>query len=150
VIPIAVDLFFDATKNTWDNHLKLDVLDGSISKTPSVKGLLLTNPHNPLGISISKEDIHRLFIWCVQHKIHLIVDEAYAASAWSDALPFVSASHLYDEVPDAHQWLHIIYTFSKDLSLAGFRCGLVYSLNDTILEFAERSRFFFHLSSLNQ
>ncbi|XP_058070614.1 1-aminocyclopropane-1-carboxylate synthase 7-like [Magnolia sinica] len=115
-----------------------------------IKGLLITNPLNPLGATIERsvlEDILRF----VSHKnIHLISDEIYSGSAFSSS-EFTSIA----EIVEAHNYkdserVHIVYSLSKDLGLPGFRVGTVYSYNDKVVTSARRMSSFSLVSSQTQ
>lgn len=70
--------------------------------------------------------------WCLEHKIHFLSDEVYALSLFPQVqVPFVSAMHLcklhnYEHYKD---YVHIIWSFSKDFGLNGFRAGVLYTEN---------------------
>ncbi|EAW11041.1 aminotransferase gliI [Aspergillus clavatus NRRL 1] len=79
-----------------------------------VRGLLLTNPHNPFGQCYPRSVIDDCIRFCNDKGIHYISDEVYALSTFEnpelpDAPPFVSALE--------------IDSTSKDFGSSGFRVG---------------------------
>lgn len=97
--------------------------------------LLLSHPNNPLGISYPPQVIQDCIDWCRQHKIHLISDEIYAGSVYQpkDA-NFVSALALAKSKGEKSlgDYIHFVYSLSKDFALSGLRVGAVYSENQHI------------------
>ena len=93
--------------------------------------LLITNPHNPTGIVMSKADIFLALKFAFFHGLHYISDEIYARSvyaSYSDTRKhkFVSALTVIQELADDEmkKWaetnVHIIWGFSKDFCVSGF------------------------------
>jgi len=110
-----------------------------------IKVLIHCNPHNPTGKIFSRETTEGLIKWCVERKIHLISDEVYALSVFNpraDA-PFVSAMKISRELregPSPPSWavesanyVHLVYSLSKDFGLNGFRVGVIYTENQKLL-----------------
>ncbi|KAK5636076.1 hypothetical protein RRF57_011788 [Xylaria bambusicola] len=108
----------------------LESLENAFSQSPRpVKGLLFTNPHNPLGQSYSAETIEKIIKFCADRKIHFISDEIYAMSNFNcpdmpKPTPFVSALqvNLRGIGCDASR-VHVIWGLSKDLGSNGLRMG---------------------------
>ncbi|GIJ88194.1 hypothetical protein Asppvi_007112 [Aspergillus pseudoviridinutans] len=94
-----------------------------------VRGLLLTNPHNPFGQCYPRTVIEDCIRFCNDKRIHYISDEVYALSTFenpelSDAPPFVSALEI--DVTGMGCDLSRVHTFwstSKDFGSSGFRVG---------------------------
>lgn len=55
-------------------------LDKAFSRCKSPRILLLTNPHNPLGVVLRPEETKRCVKWALQKGLHVISDEIYANS----------------------------------------------------------------------
>lgn len=99
--------------------------------------LLLTQPDNPTGLIYSKNQLEQIADWCIQHKVHLVVNEIYGLSLInspgnsSNSLSFYS----FAKIMQAYQsdFLHHWYAFSKDFGISGFRVGVVHSYNETFL-----------------
>ena len=111
--------------------------------TPNrIKAVLLTNPHNPLGLIYQRAELEAVMAWAAQHGLHVIVDEIYANSIYdpmpptqylssfvpSSSSPFYSALHYLSTpgpatapLPLSH--LHVLHGLSKDFGLSGYRLG---------------------------
>lgn len=104
--------------------------------------LVLTNPDNPTGGIYTPAQLESIAEWCIEQKVHLIVNENYSlvrvdtqnqsiAGDYSDHRKFTSILSLIHKKnsPFLHQW----YALSKDLGVSGMRVGMVYSLNRDFL-----------------
>jgi aspartate/methionine/tyrosine aminotransferase len=100
--------------------------------------LILTAPDNPTGAIYTAERLERIADWCIEHEIHLVVNEIYGLSLidtshpaleadYVDPEPFISFGQIMDDRRSDR--LHLIYALSKDLGISGFRTGLVYTHN---------------------
>ncbi|KAF3079955.1 hypothetical protein TWF569_011001 [Orbilia oligospora] len=104
-----------------------------------VRGIILCNPHNPLGKCYTPEVIKEYAKFCNSHQIHFISDEIYALSIYStpsntSATPFTSAFAVpgLREVISPHL-IHVVYGMSKDFCANGLRMGcLISPWNDQI------------------
>uniref|UniRef100_A0A0E0HKD2 NAD(P)H-quinone oxidoreductase subunit 6, chloroplastic n=1 Tax=Oryza nivara TaxID=4536 RepID=A0A0E0HKD2_ORYNI len=82
--------------------------------------------------------------------IHLISDEVFAGSTYGSG-KFVSVAEVVDDLEDFDKGrVHIIYGLSKDLSLAGFRVGVIYSYNESIVTAAAKIARFSSVSTPTQ
>ncbi|KAI0531623.1 PLP-dependent transferase [Xylaria digitata] len=108
----------------------LGSLEAAFSQSPRpIKGLLFTNPHNPLGRCYSAAMIESVIKFCDQKKIHFISDEIYAMSKFTCSdIPaptaFVSALQLnIKDLGCDPSRVHVIWGLSKDLGSNGLRMG---------------------------
>ncbi|KAI1647341.1 putative ACC synthase [Daldinia loculata] len=108
----------------------VQTLEKSIYESPHpIKGLLLTNPHNPFGKCYPKSLIIEILKFCSKHRIHFISDEIYALSRFSSPdiptpEPFVSVLQLDVAALDCDlSHVHTIWSVSKDLGSSGLRMG---------------------------
>lgn len=106
----------------------VQTLEKSIYESPHpIKGLLLTNPHNPFGKCYPKSLIIEILKFCSKHRIHFISDEIYALSRFSSPdiptpEPFVSVLQLDVAALDCDlSHVHTIWSVSKDLGSSGLR-----------------------------
>lgn len=116
-----------------------------------VKGILVTNPSNPLGTIMDRATLAMLATFATEHRVHLICDEIYAGSVFAKP-DFVSIAEVIEhDVPGCNRDLiHIAYSLSKDFGLPGFRVGIVYSYNDDVVACARKMSSFGLVSSQTQ
>ncbi|AEE82992.1 1-aminocyclopropane-1-carboxylate synthase 6 [Arabidopsis thaliana] len=115
-----------------------------------VKGLLVTNPSNPLGTTLDRECLKSLVNFTNDKGIHLIADEIYAATTFGQS-EFISVAEVIEEIEDCNRDLiHIVYSLSKDMGLPGLRVGIVYSYNDRVVQIARKMSSFGLVSSQTQ
>nr|XP_043631171.1 1-aminocyclopropane-1-carboxylate synthase-like [Erigeron canadensis] len=116
-----------------------------------VKGLLITNPSNPLGTFFDKETLKTLVTFINDKNIHLVCDEIYAGTV-TNANEFISIAEILDEFPKIcdHNLIHIVYSLSKDMGFPGFRVGIIYSYNDTVVNIARKMSSFGLVSTQTQ
>ncbi|KAK4728798.1 hypothetical protein R3W88_021786 [Solanum pinnatisectum] len=115
-----------------------------------IKGLLINNPSNPLGTLLDKDTLQDIVTFINSKNIHLVSDEIYAATVF-DQPRFISVSEIVEEIIECNQDLiHIVYSLSKDLGFPGFRVGIVYSYNDTVVNIARKMSSFGLVSTQTQ
>ncbi|TYJ49367.1 hypothetical protein E1A91_A01G129800v1 [Gossypium mustelinum] len=120
-----------------------------------VKGVLITNPSNPLGTTMTREERSHLITFAIAKNIHIISDEVFAGTVF-DSPGFISIMEaamdrsLENENPGLWNRIHIVYSLSKDLGLPGFRVGMIYSNNETVVSAATRMSSFGLVSSQTQ
>ncbi|KAI3878587.1 hypothetical protein MKW98_027892 [Papaver atlanticum] len=115
-----------------------------------VKGLLISNPSNPLGIAMERKKLKEILDFVKRKNIHLVSDEIYSGSV-SSSKESVSVAELLEgrNCNDAER-VHIVNSLSKDLGLPGFRVGAIYSYNDKVMTTAKRMSSFSLVSSQTQ
>ncbi|KAL3362352.1 hypothetical protein AABB24_014969 [Solanum stoloniferum] len=115
-----------------------------------IKGLLINNPSNPLGTLLDKDTLRDIVTFINSKNIHLVCDEIYAATVF-DQPRFISVSEIVEEIIECNKDLiHIVYSLSKDLGFPGFRVGIVYSYNDTVVNIARKMSSFGLVSTQTQ
>ncbi|KAF8379591.1 hypothetical protein HHK36_029032 [Tetracentron sinense] len=115
-----------------------------------VKGLLITNPSNPLGTILDRETLKSLVSFINKKNIHLVCDEIYTATVFSEP-NFISIAEIIEEDMECNRDLiHIVYSLSKDMGLPGFRVGIVYSYNDTVVNCGRKMSSFGLVSTQTQ
>ena len=91
-----------------------------------IAGIILCNPHNPLGTIYSKELIMQILTFAKEEGLHVIFDEVYALSMHED-VPYHSVASIKD-LPNP-MTTHFIWSCSKDLALSGEMGNYDFGLN---------------------
>ncbi len=102
-----------------------------------LKMLVLTSPDNPTGIKYSSKQIKKIAEWCIEKRIHLIVNEIYALSTININHPAIQVDYKQSKFQSfldimseyQNDYLHHWYSLSKDFGISGFRVGIVYTHN---------------------
>lgn len=123
-----------------------------------VKGVLITNPSNPLGTTSPRADLEMLVDFVAAKGIHLVSDEIYSGTVFADpgfvsVLEVVAARAATDDgvgVGPLSDRVHVVYSLSKDLGLPGFRVGAIYSSNAGVVSAATKMSSFGLVSSQTQ
>ena len=120
----------------------------------NVKGVLVTNPSNPLGTTMDRDELNLLIDFAITKKIHIVSDEIYSGTVF-DSTSFVSIIEAVTDrnIDDTHElWnrIHMVYSLSKDLGLPGFRVGMIYSNDETVVAAATKMSSFGLVSSQTQ
>ncbi|KMT12033.1 hypothetical protein BVRB_5g099920 [Beta vulgaris subsp. vulgaris] len=115
----------------------------------TIKGLLITNPSNPLGTVLDRETLTSILTFTNEKNIHLVCDEIYGATVFGYP-EFVSISEIILEHNYNSDLIHIVYSLSKDLGFPGFRVGIVYSYNDKVVNCARKMSSFGLVSTQTQ
>lgn len=90
----------------------------------NTRAMLFTNPGNPTGAVLSREDMRTLADIAVEHDIFIIADEVYREFTYGDE---AMASML--EFENAHENVIIVDSVSKRFSACGARVGALVSRN---------------------
>ncbi|KAE8682178.1 1-aminocyclopropane-1-carboxylate synthase 3 [Hibiscus syriacus] len=120
-----------------------------------VKGVLITNPSNPLGTTMTKDELQNLVTFAIDKNIHLISDEVFSGTVFDSPcfISIIEAALMDNKLKDNTDVLsriHIVYSLSKDLGLPGFRVGMIYSNNQTVVAAATKMSSFGLVSSQTQ
>ncbi|KAK4425170.1 1-aminocyclopropane-1-carboxylate synthase 2 [Sesamum alatum] len=118
----------EALEEAYENAQKANI---------KVKGLVITNPSNPLGVTVDRATLTTLVTFINDKQIHFLCDEVYAATVFRSP-EFVSVSEIIEEVECNRNLIHVLYGLAKDLGLSGFRVGIVYSYNDTVMNLCRK------------
>ncbi|KAK5785085.1 1-aminocyclopropane-1-carboxylate synthase 3 [Gossypium arboreum] len=122
-------------------------------KNLRVKGVLVTNPSNPLGTTMSRNELDLLVNFVTDKEIHLISDEIYSGTVFSSPA-FVSIMEVLKDrkLENTQVWerVHVVYSLSKDLGLPGFRVGAIYSNDPIVVAAATKMSSFGLVSSQTQ
>jgi 1-aminocyclopropane-1-carboxylate synthase len=118
-----------------------------------VKGVLVTNPSNPLGTALTRRELNLLVDFITSKNIHLISDEIYSGTMFGFE-QFISVMDVLKdkklEDTEVSKRVHVVYSLSKDLGLPGFRVGAIYSNDEMIVSAATKMSSFGLVSSQTQ
>ncbi len=107
------------------------------------KLLVLTSPDNPTGCLYGTKQLAKISEWCIEHKIHLLVNELYGLSLIHTSHPDIKEDYKKEMVYTSYaqfmnkrksEYLHMCYGLSKDLGISGFRVGVIHSYNQSFLQ----------------
>ncbi|XP_067293006.1 1-aminocyclopropane-1-carboxylate synthase-like protein 1 isoform X2 [Pseudorasbora parva] len=114
----------------------------------NIRALILLNPQNPLGEVYSSEEMNSFLQFAKMHRLHVIIDEIYMLSVFSETDTFRSVLSL-DGLPDP-QRTHVMWGVSKDFAMAGMRVGVVYSENRDLVQALDQLGAFHGVPGLTQ
>ncbi|KAJ6093083.1 1-aminocyclopropane-1-carboxylate synthase 7 [Penicillium sp. IBT 16267x] len=121
-----------------------------------IKGVVLTNPSNPLGKCYTRDVLCEILRFCDVNGMHLISDEVYAMSCVQSLncfQPFMSALSLLDDdltpnVASLASRVHLIWSMSKDFGCSGIRLGCIVSQANMALRIGSGLASYWQTSSL--
>ncbi len=124
----GVPVYFPAKLKADNSGLDLSELESYV--TPRTKMIGFCNPHNPLGMVYSREDLEHVLDIANRHNLWIMNDEI-----WSDIVfpekPFLSLLALGAE---KNQRTLSVFGFSKSFGVAGLRIGCIYAPNKEIFD----------------
>lgn len=123
------------------------------------KILLITSPDNPTGCRYTKAQLKDLANWCIQHKVHMIVNEIYGLSVIDTQDPLIKTDYqnqgtyvsFANIMADLNSdYLHLWYAFSKDFSMSGLRFGVLHTLNTKLIKSYDNANIPHMVSNITQ
>ena len=92
--------------------------------TPHTKAIMITNPGNPTGTCLTRDEMKMILDVAVEHDLYLIADEVYREFAYEtgELLSFLQFGYGYEN-------LILIDSVSKRFSACGARIGCLISRN---------------------
>jgi histidinol-phosphate aminotransferase len=128
----------------WEDYT-FDVPGFIAAITPRTRMIMFSNPSNPVGVSMTADDMCRL-VEAIPDTCMLVFDEAYfdygaVDSTYPPFLKMLEQSH----VP----WM-VLRTFSKAYGLAGLRVGYAVASDASLISLMDRVRGPFNVNRLAQ
>ncbi|KAL2806234.1 putative inactive 1-aminocyclopropane-1-carboxylate synthase-like protein 2 isoform 2, partial [Daubentonia madagascariensis] len=111
------------------DKLKQALLEARLNEK-KVRGLVLTNPQNPLGDVYSRDSLKEYLEFAKRYNLHVIIDEIYMLSVFDASITFHSVLSM-ESLPDPNR-THVIWGTSKDFGISGFRFGVLYTHNKEV------------------
>ena len=99
--------------------------------TDRTAALLLSTPHNPMGVMFSEEELYKIAALCAEHNVLLVSDEIHCDLVLSTTKKHIPTALAAKE--HAHTVLTIMSP-SKTFNLAGANCSFVHTSNEDILK----------------
>jgi len=138
--------------------------DAAVQAGSRPRMLILVNPGNPTGGCFTPSEMNAAIAWARKNALHVIVDEVYAAGVHysgkhdpssAGAVPFVSAMQLLQTAstaaaPTLGDDVHVMWGFSKDWGVSGFRIGVLYSQNEQLNSALSNVGYFSAVSNYTQ
>jgi len=104
-------------KNGW--HLNLKDFEKALTKKTKI--VLLSNPSNPTGAVLSKQELVKLARFIKKHNLILISDETY------DFLTYDNVKHVSaGSIPFIRDRVIVVSSFSKKYRMTGYRLGYAF------------------------
>jgi len=104
-----------------DNEWKFDAEKLRAVITPKTKALIVCNPSNPTGMVLSKPELGILAELAEKHNFFIVADLTYEFLVYDNgSIPSLL------EFPAIRDRLAMVYSFSKEFSMTGWRCGYLY------------------------
>ena len=94
--------------------------------TPNTRAIMFTNPGNPTGVTLSKEEMRMLAEVAKEHDLYLISDEVYREFCYEEGAGVPTMGDYFDMIPEN---LIITDSVSKQFSTCGARVGCVVTKN---------------------
>ena len=105
---------------------KKTITDAIDEKT---KAILISNPSNPTGVVLTKEELFLLTEIALEHNLFIISDEVYREFIYSDEEYFG-----FGNIKELEQNLIIVDSISKRFSACGVRIGSLMSKNKSVID----------------
>ena len=93
------------------------------------RAILITNPGNPTGTVLSRDELHMLLDVAREHELFIICDEVYREFVYTDE-PLMSAL----QFPGYEDNVAVIDSVSKRFSACGARIGMLISKNRRLMD----------------
>lgn len=113
-----------------------------------LRAVALSSPNNPTGEVLSPSTILEIVYWARAHGLQVVFDEVYALSGFDPCTKFVSVAEVLQN--DLGDDVHIVWSFSKDFSIAGCRMGVLYSQNESLMTAVSYFSYFLSTSGHTQ
>ena len=101
-----------------EHAFRVQVEDLEAAVSPKSKALLLTNPSNPTGAFLTREDLEKIAAFAIRHDLLVISDEIYGKLLYDGNVATSIA-----ELPGMRERTVVVNGFSKAYNMTGWRIG---------------------------
>lgn len=130
VIATSVDVRIVPVTTQTENNFAIPSKEEIVKKiTPKTRAITVTNPNNPTGTVLTRQEVERIIDVAVEHDLFIISDEVYREFIYTDE-EFVS----FTEYENIRERLIIIDSISKRFSACGARIGCIASKNKEFIQ----------------
>ncbi|KAK1356627.1 putative aminotransferase ACS10 [Heracleum sosnowskyi] len=123
-------------RSTDNFSLSMTALDEAYNQAKKsglkVRGVIISNPSNPVGRVLDREQLCDLFDFATKKNLHIIFSEILAGSTHGSG-DFITITEIIESENFDRDRVHIIYDLSMDLPLPGFQVAVLYSYNNKVL-----------------
>ncbi|KPJ56175.1 hypothetical protein AMJ49_05520 [Parcubacteria bacterium DG_74_2] len=109
------EVAMDQTKKGW--KIPFNHIEDEISCYKKVF-LYFNVPHNPTGMTYSRDELKEIVDWAIKHNVKLIVDEAYDDIRYDDSVSIL-------EIPGWEKCCIVLRSVSKGYNATGLRFGYI-------------------------
>lgn len=109
--------------------IDFDALENAF--TSRTAALLLSSPHNPMGVMFTEEELYKVSALCARHNTLLVSDEIHCDLILSKTKKHIPTALAAKE---HHESVLTIMSPSKTFNLAGANCSFAYTSNTEILQ----------------
>lgn len=111
-----------------ERNFLFDAADIEAAITPRTKAIYVNSPHNPVGVVMSEDQLHRIAAAAMRHNLFVVSDEAY------EHVLFDGQKHIsIGSLPGMADRTITVFSFSKTYAMTGLRMGYLVS-NDDVLQ----------------
>ncbi|KAF1751543.1 hypothetical protein GCK72_018097 [Caenorhabditis remanei] len=140
----------DLSNPRLDVKMYEEELNRQIALENTVSGVIIVNPHNPLGVTFPPEEVVNLCNWAASKNLHVVIDEVFANCVFdksnSKFRPFLSYRHRVHR-PENVAWL---WSVSKDFGLPGLKFAVIHSANKGLRQAATKLQMYYPCSPFVQ
>lgn len=106
---------------------KVDMEKLRAAITPKTKLLIVCNPSNPTGMIMGEDEIAEIAKLSEEHGFYVISDQTYEFLVYEGGAP-----PTFLKYPAIRDRLIIVYSFSKEFSMTGWRAGYLYAPEEVL------------------
>lgn len=124
----ATPVYYPVELDMENRKMDLSKLEDYITENTKMIGLC--NPHNPYGLTYTKEELEYIMSLCEKYDLYIMNDEI-----WSDIMyPDANFNSIYCLGNERCKRVLSVFGYSKSFGLAGLRIGCVYTSDDEVFE----------------